>query len=188
MAAALPAAAETAVRALDQLGVTAGSTVLINGASGSVGSAAVQLARERGARVVGTASPATHDALRALGAEPVAYGDGMTERVRALAPAGVDYALDVGGSGVLPELVELAGGPEHVVTIADFVGAQRTGVRFSSGDSGRATHALSQVAQLAQAGRFAVVVGRTFPLSGVADAHRAGESGSVRGKLVLLVD
>ena len=191
MAAALPAAAETAVRALDQLGVTAGSTVLINGASGSVGSAAVQLARERGARVVGTASPAAHDALRALGAEPVAYGDGMTERVRALVPAGVDYALDVAGSGVLPELVELvelAGGPEHVVTIADFVGAQRTGVRFSSGDSGRATHALSQVAQLVRAGRFAVAVGGTFPLSGVADAHRAGESGSVRGKLVLLVD
>ena len=126
-AAALPAAVETATRALDQLGVGAGtgrgSTLLINGASGSVGSAAVQLALARGVRVIGTASPASHDYLRSLGAEPVAYGEGLAGRVRALAPDGVDAALDVAGSGVLPELIELAGGPEHVVTIADFGGA-----------------------------------------------------------------
>jgi len=85
-AAALPAAIETATRALDQLGVGNGSTLLINGASGSVGSAAVQLAAARGARVIGTASPANHDYLRSLGAEPVAYGEGLVERVRALAP------------------------------------------------------------------------------------------------------
>src|SRR6185436_13586593 len=119
-AAALPAAIETATRALDQLGAGAGSTLLINGASGSVGSAAVQLAVVRGLRVIGTASPANHDYLRSLGAEPVAYGEGLAGRIRALAPDGVDVALDVAGSGVLPELIELAGGPEHVVTIADF--------------------------------------------------------------------
>ena len=187
-AAAIPAAAETAARALDQLGVRAGGTVLINGASGSVGSAAVQLAVERGARVIGTGSPATHDTLRSLGAEPVAYGGGMSERVRAIAPAGVDLALDVAGSGVLPELVTLAGAPEHVITVADFLGAQQTGVRFSRGDTGRATYALSQVARMAEAGRFSVKVGRTFPLAEVAEAHRVGEAGIVRGKLVLLVD
>jgi NADPH:quinone reductase-like Zn-dependent oxidoreductase len=186
--AALPAAVETAARALDQLGIVAGSTVLINGASGSVGSAAVQLAVERGARVVGTGSPGTHGELRALGAAPVAYGDGMSERVQAIMPSGVDFALDVAGSGVLPELVELAGGPEHVITVADFLGAQRTGVRFSRGDSGRATYALAQVAQMAEAGRFSIAVGQTFPLYAVAEAHRVGEAGSVRGKLVLLVD
>ena len=134
-AAALPAAIETATRALDQLGVGSGSTLLINGASGSVGSAGVQLAVVRGARVIGTASPANHDYLRSLGAEPVAYGEGLAGRVRALAPDGVDAALDVAGSGVLPELIELAGGPEHVVTIADFGGAQQHGVTFSSGDA-----------------------------------------------------
>ena len=85
-AAALPAAVETAARALDQLGVGSGSTLLINGASGSVGSAAVQLAVVRGARVIGTASPANHDYLRSLGADPVAYGEGLAGRVRALAP------------------------------------------------------------------------------------------------------
>ena len=134
-AAALPAAVETAARALDQLGVGDGSTLLINGASGSVGAAAVQLAVARGARVIGTASPANHTYLRSLGAEPVAYGEGLVERVRALAPDGVDLALDVAGSGVLPELIELADGPGHVVTIADFAGAQEHGVRFSSGES-----------------------------------------------------
>ena len=186
--AAIPAAAETAARALDQLGVTAGSTVLINGASGSVGSAAVQLAVERGARVIGTGSPATHDTLRSLGAEPVAYGDGMPERVRAIAPSGIDYALDVAGSGVLPEVVKLVGAPERVITVADFLGAQQTGVRFSRGDTGRATYALARVAQMAETGRFSITVGQTFPLAEVAEAHRVGEAGTVRGKLVLLVD
>jgi len=188
-AAALPAAIETATRALDQLGDGAGSgsTLLINGASGSVGSAAVQLAVARGARVIGTASPANHDYLRSLGAEPVAYGEGLAGRVRALAPGGVDAALDVAGSGVLPELIELAGGPEHVVTIADFAGAREHGVRFSSGDAGRALHALAGIGELIESGRFSLPVGPTFPLAEIAAAHRAGENGHVRGKLVLLV-
>jgi NADPH:quinone reductase-like Zn-dependent oxidoreductase len=186
-AAALPSAVETAARALDQLGVEGGGTVLINGASGSVGSAAVQLAVARGERVIGTGSPATHDFLRSLGAEPVAYGDGMAERVRALAPGGVDLALDVAGSGVLPELIELAGGPEHVITVADFAGAQQYGVRFSRGDAGRALYALAQIGDLIESGRFSVPVGQTFPLTDVAAAHRVGEAGQVRGKLVLLV-
>jgi NADPH:quinone reductase-like Zn-dependent oxidoreductase len=186
--AALPAAVETATRALDLLGVGRGSTVLINGASGSVGSAAVQLAVARGARVIGTASPVNHDYLRSLGAEPVAYGEGLRERVRALAPDGVDLALDVAGSGVLPELIELADGTEHVVTIADFDGAQKHGVRFSSGDGGRAIHVLSEIGELIESGRFSLPVAQTFPLSEVAEAHRVSEGGHLHGKLVLLVD
>jgi len=186
-AAALPAAVETATRALDQLGVGGGSTLLINGASGSVGSAAVQLAAARGARVIGTASPANHEYLRSLGAEQVAYGEGLADRVRALAPDGVDVALDVAGSGVLPELIELAGGAGHVITIADFSGAREHGVRFSSGDAGRAIYALGEIGELVESGRFSLPVARTFPLAAVAEAHRVGEQGHVRGKLVLLV-
>lgn len=186
-AAALPSTVETAARALDQLGVTAGSTVLINGASGSVGSAAVQFAVHRGARVIGTGSPATHEHLRALGAEPVAYGAGLADRVRALAPAGVDLALDVAGSGNLPELIELAGGAGQVVTIADHAGARAYGVRFSRGDTGRAEYALALATRLVEDGSFRIPVGRTFPLADVAEAHRVGESGQVRGKLVLTV-
>ena len=186
-AAALPAAVETATRALDQLGVGSGTLLLINGASGSVGSAAVQLAVARGARVIGTASPANHDYLRSLGADPVAYGDGLTERVRALAPGGVDLALDAAGSGVLPELIELAGGAGHVLTVADFLGAQQYGVRFSRGDSGRALHALADIGPLIEAGRFSLPVAQTFPLAEVGAAQEASEHGHLRGKIVLVV-
>jgi NADPH:quinone reductase-like Zn-dependent oxidoreductase len=186
-AAALPAAVETATRALDQLGVGSGNTLLINGASGNVGSAAVQLAVARGARVIGTASPANHDYLRSLGAEPITYGEGLLDRVRAVAPDGVDLALDVAGSGILPELIELTGNPEHVVTIADFAGAQEHGVRFSSGEAGRAIHALSEIGELIESGHFSLPVAQTFPLAEIAQAHRVSEDGHVHGKLVLLV-
>jgi NADPH:quinone reductase-like Zn-dependent oxidoreductase len=113
-AAALPVALETATRALDQLGVTRGSTLFINGASGGIGSTAVQLAVARGARVIGAASAANQDYLSLLGAEPVTYGEGMTGRVRALAPGALDAALDVPGNGVLPQLIDLAGGPQLI--------------------------------------------------------------------------
>ena len=137
--------------------------------------------------MIGTASPANHEYLRSLGAEPVAYGEGLVERVRALAPGGVDLALDVAGSGVLPELIELTGGAEHVITVADFAGAQEHGVRFSRGDSGRALYVLGEIGELIESGRFSLPVAQTFPLADVAEAHRLGEQGRVRGKLVLLV-
>ena len=88
---------------------------------------------------------------------------------------------------MLPELVALTGDPSRVVTVADAAGAAEAGVHFSRGEDGRADYALALVAELAAAGRFAVAVGRTFPLDAVADAHRALESGAVRGKLVLVV-
>jgi NADPH:quinone reductase-like Zn-dependent oxidoreductase len=187
-AAALPVAVETAVRTLDALGVTGGQTVVINGASGSVGLAAVQFARARGARVIGTAGPANQEYVREFGGEPTTYGDGMVERVRALAPNGVDRALDAAGGGVLPALVELTGSPERVVTIADYPGAEQTGVPFSGGlGPERAWHALAEAAELIEAGRFRLPVAQTFPLADIAEAHRISEGGHPRGKLVLIV-
>lgn len=187
-AAALPVAIETATRSLDALGIRAGDTLLVNGAAGGVGSAAVQFALARGVRVIGTASTVNHDYLRSLGAEPVAYGPGFVERVHTLAPNGVDAALDVAGTGALPELIKLTHGPGHVVTITDFLGAQQYGVKFSKGDDGRALHALAEIGELIESGRFLPPVVKTFPLSEIAEAHRISESGHVRGKLVLLVD
>ena len=188
VAASLPAAIETAARALDQLGVADGNTLLVNGASGNIGAAAVQLAVARGARVIGTASPANHALLRSLGAEPVTYGDGMTAYVQALTPGGVDLVLDVAGNGILPELIDLAGGPEHVVTVADFGGAKQYGVRFSRGDDGRALYVLSQIGELVTSGRFTLPGVQPFPLASVAEAHRVGEAGRATGKLILVMN
>lgn len=188
-AAALPVAVETAARTLDLLGVGADSTVLINGAAGGVGSAAVHIARDRGARVIGTASEGNHEYLRSLGAEPTTYGEGLAERVRELAPDGVDAALDAAGSGVLAVLADLAGGPDHVVTIADYQGAQETGATFSGGmGEERAVHALGEIGQLIDSGRFSLPVAQTFRLDQIARAHELSETGHVRGKLVVLVD
>jgi NADPH:quinone reductase-like Zn-dependent oxidoreductase len=187
-AAALPCALETATRALDQLGVASGSTLFVNGASGGIGSTAVQLAVARAARVIGAASAANQNYLSLLGADPVTYGEGMVERVRALAPGGVDVALDVAGSGVLPQLIDLAGGPQNVVTLADFDGAKEHAVHFSNGFSdGHAFHSLARVGDLIEAGQFWLPVDKTFPLSAIAEAHRVSEHGRVRGRLVVVV-
>jgi NADPH:quinone reductase-like Zn-dependent oxidoreductase len=188
-AAGLTVAVETAARTLDLVDVRAGQTVLVNGAAGAVGASTVQLARERGAKVIGTASVANHDYLRSFGAEPTTYGDGLVERVRALAPDGVDRAIDDAGGGALPALVELTGNPEQVVTIADYQGAQETGVAMTGGPgSNRAWYALREIGDLIEAGRFSLPVAQAFPLEQIAQAHRLSEDGHVRGKLVLLVD
>jgi NADPH:quinone reductase-like Zn-dependent oxidoreductase len=188
-AAALPVAIETATRTLDLVDVSDGQTVLVNGAAGAVGISTVQLARERGAKVIGTASPANHDYLRSFGAEATTYGDGLVQRVREISPEGVDRAIDDAGGGALPALVELAGGPEHVVTIADYQGAQETGVVMTGGaESKRAWYALDQIGELIEAGQFSLPVAQTLPLDQIAEAHRLSETGHVRGKLVLLVN
>jgi NADPH:quinone reductase-like Zn-dependent oxidoreductase len=187
-AAGYPVAVETAARVLDLLGAGEGDTLLINGASGGVGTAAVQLARARGARVIGLASERNHDFLRELGAEPVTYGEGFPERVRALAPDGVTHAFDAAGSGVLPELIELAGGAQNVVSIADFQNAPGLGVRLTAGMGGepRAWYALADAARLAAEGRFSLPVEKAYPFEQAGEAHRVSQEGHVRGKLVLV--
>ena len=186
-AAGLTVAVETAVRGLDLLGLEAGQTILINGAAGGVGAAAVQFARARGARVLGTASEANHEFLRELGAEPTTYGDGLAARVAELAPDGVDLAFDVAGHGALPAQIEATGSPARVVTIADFT-APELGVRVTTGGDGRAWQALGQAAELYSRGAFSLPVTRTFRFDQASEAHRLSESGHVRGKLVLVVD
>jgi NADPH:quinone reductase-like Zn-dependent oxidoreductase len=182
----LPVAAETSVRVFNVLGgVGEGQTLLVNGAAGGVGSVAVQLARARGARVIGTASEANHGFLRELGAEATSYGPGMVERVRALAPGGVDLALDTAGRGGVPDLVALTGDPARVATIADF-GAASLGVKVTGGSEGRAPGALEEAAALLGRGALRVEVAAAYPFAQAAEAHRASEAGHVRGKLVLV--
>ena len=185
-AAALPVASETAERVLDELEVTARETVLMHGASGAVGTVAVQLATARGARVIATAGPSNQDYLTSLGATPTTYGEGLVERVRALAPDGVDAVFDLAGKGALPDSITLRGGTGRIVTIADF-GAGQLGVAFSAGGGDHPAEGLAAVAQDAAAGKLTTTV-TSYPLAKAADAQQASDTGHVRGKLVLAVD
>jgi len=176
---------ETATRVLDRLGVADGTTLLIEGAAGGVGTVAIQLAVARGATVIGTASARNHPFLASLGARPTTYGPGLAERV---APEGVDVVLDCAGSGSLPDLVGLVAGPDRVVTIAD-IDAAGYGVHLSRG-SGPGADApsvggLATASALAGQGRFTVPVAAVFPFAEAAAAHELSESRHARGKIVL---
>ena len=147
----------------------------------------MQLAAARGARVIGTASEGNHEFLRSLGAEPTTYGDGLVERVRALAPDGVDLAFDTAGKGGIPDLIELTGDPARVVTIADF-GAAELGVRVTGGARGPRAGRARRGGGAGRGGPLALPVARAFPFAEAAEAHRESEGGHVRGKLVLVPD
>lgn len=179
---------ETATRTLDRLKVTAGTTLLIEGAAGGVGTVAVQLAVARGATVIGTAGAHNHEFVAELGAIPTTYGPGLGERVAALAPDGVDAVLDCAGSGSLPDLVEIAGSPDRVVTIAD-LNAAKHGVHLSAsagpGADPQAVEGLAAAAALAQQGRFTVPLAAAFTIDNAAAAHELSETGHARGKIVL---
>ena len=185
-AAALPVASETAERVLNLLGVAAGETVLMHGASGGVGTLAIQLATARGARVIATAGPSNQDYLTSLGATATVYGEGLVERVRALAPDGVDAVFDLAGKGALLDSITLRGGTERIATIADF-GAQQLGVTFAKGRAGAPADRLAAVAQDAATGKLVTTV-TAYPLDQAAAAQQVSDSGHVRGKLVLTID
>ncbi|GAB2596815.1 NADP-dependent oxidoreductase [Kribbella endophytica] len=185
-AVAVPVAGETAQRVLDLLQVKAGETLLLHGAAGAVGAVAVQLAVAAGVTVVGTASEANHEYLRSLGATPVAYGDGLVDRVRAVAPV-VDAVFDAAGQGGLKESIDLRGGTERIVTIAD-MSAGDLGIEVSAGgtDPEIARGWLTQQLQLAADGQLKVRIAETFALAEAAKAQEISEAGHAKGKLVLL--
>ncbi|EYT79662.1 MULTISPECIES: NADP-dependent oxidoreductase [unclassified Streptomyces] len=182
-AAGYPSVVETALRIIREVGVRSGQTLLVSGASGGVGSAVLQIARERGITVIGTAGAANQDYLRSLGALATTYGDGWVERVRRLGR--VDAALDLAGSGVIRELVELTGDPHKVVSIAD-LGAPEFGARFS-GVAGSVPDALTEAVDLISRGRLHIPVEKTYPLRDAAAAHIDSQAGHTRGRRVLVV-
>jgi NADPH:quinone reductase-like Zn-dependent oxidoreductase len=186
IAAALPVAGEAARRVLDELDVRRGETLLVHGAAGAVGSLAVQLAKARGANVIGTASEENQEFVRSLGAIAVRYGDGLVERVRAAALQGVDAAFDKAGKGALQASSELTGGTARVITIAD-PDAEKYGVRFSGGGTGDPVPGLAELAGQVASGAVQVTIARTFPLASAAEAQAASEAGHARGKIVLTV-
>ena len=178
----LPLAGLTALRCLDALDVGPRDSLLVHAAAGGVGSMAVQIARARGARVIGTASERNHDYVRSLGAEPVAYGDGLADRVRALAPDGVTTVLDGHGGQLDVTLAVLAEGGRHV-SIAD-PEAGRAGGRWIWVRPDGAK--LAELAGLVDQGALTVEVAETFALADVAKAFDLSRTGRVRGKVVIV--
>ncbi|NGO12567.1 NADP-dependent oxidoreductase [Streptomyces sp. HC44] len=197
-AAALPMAAETAWRALDDLGVQPGELLLVHGAGTTVGEAAVRLALHRGIRVIATAGPTRAAALGEIGAQVTGYGDGMAERVTALAGGRVDRALDTaptGGridradqaspaGGSLPTLIELTGDPDRVLTVSDFAAAAELGARITTEIR---YDLMGEFARLAGEGVLAVSVARTYTLDQIQEAARLSQSRRPGGKLMLVL-
>jgi len=183
-AAGYPIPVETAIRILSQVGVQPGQTLLVSGASGGVGSAVVQIANNRGIRVIGTAGPGNQDYLRSIGATATTYGPGSVDRILALAPDGIDAALDIAGSGVIPELIELTGDPTKVLSIADFSAPQH-GAQVS-GTAQAPAAALAEAARLADAGTLNIPVERTFSLAETSSAQDISERGHATGRLVVV--
>ncbi len=183
----------TAWHALAATYVHAGDTVLIHGGAGGVGLMAVQLATGRGAKAVATASPPRHDFLRNLGAVPVAYGPGLAGRVRAVAPGGVNAALDlVGTEEAVNVSLDLVADRARIATIVVSAHSREAGIKALGGAPGAdpgtqiRDAARLELTRLAADGVLRVFVAQTFPLTRAADAHRAIMSGHTTGKIVLI--
>ncbi|MEU6282872.1 NADP-dependent oxidoreductase [Streptomyces sp. NPDC047028] len=184
-AAGLPLVGLTAYQVLVKaLEVRRGETVLVHAAAGGVGSLAVQIAAHLGARVIGTASERNHDFVRGCGGEPVTYGEGLAERVRGLAPEGVDAAFDTIGGDTLRASADLLTQGGRLASIADpevvNYGGRYCFVRPDADD-------LAVLTELAERGAVSVHVQETFPLARASEAHRLNEEGRTRGKIVVTV-
>ena len=180
------AGAQTAHIALEELAVARGEVLLVHAAAGAVGTVAVQLAVRRGATVIGTAREANHDYLRSLGAVPVAYGEGLLDRVRAAAPDGVDAVLDGAGGDALAVSLALVADRGRIITLVEHGRAQELGVRTTR--ALRSASRLAELVDLHRRGELRIHVRVTYPLARAADAHREVEARHGRGKVVLTVD
>lgn len=191
-AVALPMAVETAQLGLDLLGVTADTTLLVSGGGATTGFAAVQLARRSGARVITTAGATHAEALSATGAQVTPYGDGMADRVRALAGGPVDVVLDVSppDDATIPELLRTVTDPRHVLTISNLAAARELGARdaFTEGPLERRHEVVGECARLAADGHFGIPVARVIPLADWREAIELSQSQRPGGKVVLRVE
>ncbi|MDQ4006726.1 MAG: NADP-dependent oxidoreductase [Actinomycetota bacterium] len=184
-AGALPLAGLTAEQLLEATETSKADTVLVHNAAGGVGSFAVQLAALRGARVIGTASSGKHDFVRSLDAEPVEYGEGLADRVRDLAPDGVDVALDLVGGEALDATREVLSPGGRVASVIDPGAVAELGGRyvFVRPDAQMLARLVGYLAD----GSLRVEVSETFPLDRAAQALARNLEGHTRGKIVVTV-
>ena len=195
-AAAVGVPVSTAYQALRSLDLTAGQTLLVHAGSGAVGQAAIQFAVAWGATVVATAGPARQERVRELGAIPVEYGDGLVDRIRAVAPQGIDVVLDGAGTDeALEASFQLVSDRGRIGTIVVGARAAELGIRAWSGGNPvplsdeelrLRREGVAVASSLAAEGRFDVEVAETLPFDQAAEAQRRVETGEARGKIVLL--
>jgi NADPH:quinone reductase-like Zn-dependent oxidoreductase len=183
VASTLPVAGATAAAALAAIGLRSGDTVLIGGAAGGVGLFAVQLAKLAGATVIGTASEGTFEFLRQLGAEPVAYGPGLADRVRALAPGGVTAATDLFGTETAETALTLGVPPERISTVA--AGPNPPGGVRAAGGIDAGPDALERITDAILAGKVTVPIAAVFPIEKIRDAVTLQAGRHVHGKIAV---
>jgi NADPH:quinone reductase-like Zn-dependent oxidoreductase len=177
--------ATTAVGAVRAVSLKPGEVVAISGAAGGVGSLAVQLARRTGARVIGIASDESADFLRSVGVEPLAYGDGLAERLRALAPNGIAAFIDLFGGGYVELAVTVGVARERINTIIDFAGAQKFGVKSDGSAAAATPETLALVANLIAWGELLMPLTAIYPLASLHEAYAELARRKARGKIVL---
>jgi NADPH:quinone reductase-like Zn-dependent oxidoreductase len=189
VAGAIPVAGFTAWAMVNAVGLQPDDTVVVAGAAGGVGSIAVQLAKRKGATVIGLAGPSNHEWLIRQGVIPVAYGDGVAERIRAAAAAvrGVDAFLDTyGGDYVELALNDLKVSPERVDTVANFEAVAKYGIKADGNAAGASVPNLVELASLAADKALEIPLAHTYPLREVREAYTQLAKGHVRGKIVLI--
>ena len=176
----------TAYAAVRAVGARAGDTVVVSGAAGGVGSVVVQLAQIRGADVVGIASEPNHAWLSSVGVTPVAYGEGLKERIRAAAPAGIDAFIDTFGPDYVRLAVDLGVDRDRIDTIIAFEVAEEYGVKTEGSAEASSADVLAEMADLAASGRITVPIAATYSLDQVQAAFQELEQRHTRGKIVLI--
>ena len=186
VAGALFVAGVTAYAAVRAVALTEGDTVVVSGAAGGVGSIAVQLARLAGATVIGIASEANQDWLTGHGVIPVAYGDGVADRIRRAAGK-VDAFIDTFGDDYVELALSLGIEPSRIDTIVRFDAVGQYGVKAEGSAAGSSASVLAELAELIAEGKLEVPIAGSFPLSQVQDAYRQLAGGHIRGKIVLTV-
>lgn len=177
----------TGYAAVRAVGPADGDVVVVSNAAGGVGSIAVQLARRAGARVIGVAGDRSRGWLTSLGVEHVAYGDGLAERIRAVAPGGVDAFIDTHGDGYVELALALGVSRERVDTIIDFAAVKKYGVRGEGSPDASTAEVLQHMADLVTDGGVRVRIGKSYPLAQVRDAYRDLAAGATQGKIVLQI-
>lgn len=175
----------TAYAALRAVSVSEGDTVVVAGAAGGVGSVTVQLARNAGATVIGLASDRNHGWLADHGVIPIAYGEGVADRLRAVSGGKVDAFIDTFGGGYVDLAIDLGVQPERINTIIDFAAAEKYGVKTQGNNDAASAEVLSELAMMIDQGRLEIPIARVYPLAEVRDAFRELEQRHTHGKIVL---